>query len=79
MEARYFTDETLVKELRRRRSLECFPIVNRGKLWYDLLTMEQEAELKQWYEDWLNVTETKVIPVRPRWFDDKLVQGGDIL
>lgn len=79
MEARYFTDEKLVRGLRRRRSLECFPVINRGKLWYDLLTMEQEAELKQWYEDWLNVTESRVIPVRPSWLDDKLVQGGDIL
>ena len=64
-------DEKL-EALRRRRELECFPIVNRGKAWYDLLTIEQEAELKEWYADWLNVTETLTIPVAPSWLTEKL-------
>lgn len=66
------TDEELLHEFRRQREIECFPIVNRGKLWYNCLTDEQLAELQDWYFAWLNVTETKVIPIRPKWLDNKL-------
>ncbi|MBR2385235.1 MAG: hypothetical protein IKA99_06500 [Clostridia bacterium] len=58
--------------LRELRTKECFPIVNRGKLWYDCLTAEQISELNDWYFAWLNVTETKVIPTKPEWLDKKL-------
>lgn len=58
--------------LRKLRTKECFPIVNRGKLWYDCLTAEQISELNDWYFAWLNVTETKVIPTKPEWLDKKL-------
>lgn len=53
--------------LRHRRSLECFPIINRGQFWYDSLTGTQINELKTWYQSWLDVTATKVIPTRPTW------------
>ena len=53
--------------LRQLRAVHCFPVINRGKLWYDNLTEEQHQELDKWYEDWLNVTETKVIPDKPSW------------
>ena len=53
--------------LRLQRKEECFEIVNRGKVWYDNLTEEQHQELDKWYEDWLKVTETKVIPTKPSW------------
>ncbi len=79
MAVKYYKDDEFINLLRRRRELECFSVINRGKAWYDLLTLDQESELKQWYEDWLNVTETKVIPIRPNWLYDKLTQGGDIL
>ena len=65
--------------LRRMRTTICFSIINRGKAWYDLLTFEQEAELKQWYQDWLNVTETKVIPETPSWINEKLTQEEELL
>lgn len=58
--------------LRKRRELECFSIVNRGKLWYDCLTIEQIHELRKWYFAWLNVTETLTIPVKPEWLKNKL-------
>ena len=61
-----------VNILRRRRETECFPIVNRGKTWYNLLTDEQFTELNHWYLCWLDVTETGVIPVPPKWLNDKL-------
>ena len=64
---------------RKQRETECFPIVNRGKLWYDCLSFEQLAELKQWYHDWLDVTKTLVIPVKPKWLNDKLEKEEIIL
>ena len=54
-------------DLRRRREVECFPIVNRGQLWYDTLNEEQKAELKEWYIAWLDVTDTLIIPNKPNW------------
>ena len=48
--------------IRRRREKECFPIINRGLLWYDRLTQEQLNELDQWYQDWLDAPKTRVIP-----------------
>ena len=64
--------------LRKQRDKVCFPIINRGKLWYDCLTVEQLAELRDWYWAWLNVTETLEIPLTPTWLQDKLT-GEEIL
>lgn len=61
------TDDEILEDLRLRREVECFPIINRGKLWYDNLTTEQVTELDEWYNAWLDVTETKVIPNKPNW------------
>lgn len=60
-------DGRIKEELRKRREIECFPIINRGKLWYDTLTKTQLNELKVWYEAWLNVTDTLIVPDRPEW------------
>lgn len=57
------------KMLRKQREEVCFPYVNRGVLWYVKLNDEQKAELTEWYESWLDVTETKVIPEKPKWLD----------
>lgn len=54
------------EELRRKRK-EVFNIINRGKLWYDSLSEVQEQELNEWYDAWLKVTETLVIPLKPIW------------
>lgn len=59
--------------LRMMRETECFAVVNRGKLWYDGLTDTQYKELDEWYQAWLNVTESKTksggfkIPEKPKW------------
>lgn len=53
--------------LRRQRRAECFPVINRGALWYNMLTDDQKIELNDWYHKWLDVTETLVIPERPSW------------
>ena len=61
-----------VMQLREMREKVCFPIVNRGKLWYNCLTVAQLSELDRWYHDWLNVTETLIIPIEPEWLNRKL-------
>lgn len=58
--------------IRQRRKDECFPIINRGVLWYNCLTIEQKSELNGWYHNWLNATETGVIPAKPSWLNDKI-------
>lgn len=60
-------DVQLLRELRELREKACFPYINRGYLWYSKLTDEQKAELADWYQAWLDVTETKVIPEAPQW------------
>lgn len=55
------------EELRIRREKECFSVINRGEMWYSLLTDEQKAELKEWYKAWLDVTETLEPPDTPDW------------
>ena len=63
------TEEEVVDLLRARRENECFSIINRGQLWYAGLTTSQIEELQTWYADWLDVTETKIIPEKPTWLD----------
>lgn len=59
--------ESAIKALRQLRERECFNAVNRGQVWYELLTDSQKQELKNWYQKWLDVTETFVIPTKPYW------------
>lgn len=59
--------EAIKQELRSRRETECFPIINRGQLWYESLDGQQRTELREWYTAWLNVTETLVVPEKPNW------------
>ena len=54
-------------DLRSQRDKTCFPYINRGYAWYNKLTVEQREELETWYQAWLDVTDTKVIPSRPEW------------
>ena len=56
-----------INYIRDIRAMECFPIINRGKFWYETLTEEQIAELHKWYNEWLNATETLIIPKKPEW------------
>lgn len=71
------TQDQILDNLRTRREEECFSIINRGVLWYNLLTTEQQQELNTWYQAWLDVPqvylETKpsdietIIPEKPSW------------
>lgn len=62
----YIKQET-IQELRSKRQIECFSIINRGQLWYDTLTDAQKRELQVWYRAWLDVTKTLVEPTKPEW------------
>ena len=56
-----------IRDLRCRREIECFSIINRGQCWYNTLTEQQKLELQVWYQAWLDVTETLVEPTKPTW------------
>ena len=62
-----YTEEEYINNLRAKRETECFPIINRGQLWYNALNEEQKAELKEWYIAWLDVTDTLEVPTTPSW------------
>ena len=71
-------NETTVEyNLRKLRHYTCFPIVDRGTLWYNDLSDEQYVELKQWRQAWLDVTKTHIVPVTPEWVNNKL--EGEII
>lgn len=57
--------------LRMQRLDVCFPIINRGKFWYETLEDKYLRELKKWYQEWLDVTETLVEPLMPEWLKPK--------
>jgi hypothetical protein len=54
-------------DLRVQRAKVCFPYINRGYLWYSKLTNAQKDELNVWYQAWLDVTDTQVVPETPAW------------
>lgn len=60
-------NEAVLDDLRTRREVECFSVINRGQLWYEGVTVKQLLDLRQWYKDWLAVTETLVVPEKPTW------------
>ncbi len=53
--------------LRGRRDAECYSVINRGEMWHQRLTYRQKQELSAWYQAWLDVTDTGVVPVKPEW------------
>ena len=59
--------EMIILNFRRQREKECFPIINRGQLWYENLTTQQYNEIQIWYKAWLDVTETLIPPTKPIW------------
>lgn len=63
--------ERINNDLRRQREKICFPYINRGALWYESLTDEQKEELRWWYQEWLDVTRSRVIPETPFWLSFK--------
>ncbi|MBQ3047587.1 MAG: hypothetical protein IJD48_01065 [Clostridia bacterium] len=64
---RVFTEVDQLYQLRQLRNSECFSVINRGLLWYNTLNNSQLDELTNWYINWLDVTKTKIVPVKPSW------------
>ena len=62
----------LENDIREERFKRCFPIINRGNLWYKRLTNEQYGELDEWYQKWLDATKTLIVPDDLPWINDKL-------
>lgn len=58
-----------LQNIRTRREIECFSVINRGQLWYNKLTDDQKNELPEWYQQWLDAPETGVIPKKPSWLN----------
>jgi hypothetical protein len=56
-------------ELRNQRDFVCFQVINRGEPYYRRLTESQKQELDTWYQNWLDVTKTRIIPTPPTWLD----------
>lgn len=65
--------------IREQRAKICFPIINRGRLWYDRLTEEQVAELRDWYSAWLDAPETLTVPKTPEWVNLKTTEEEILL
>lgn len=56
-----------ITAFRIQREAVCFPVINRGEPWYERLTDQQREELQDWYQAWLDVTQTLTVPVKPDW------------
>lgn len=56
-------------DLRNKREDVCFSVINRGEIWYrkNVTTEERQNELDNWYQAWLDVTNTLVEPETPEW------------
>lgn len=63
--------EIVADDIRERRKYECFPIINRGQLWYNKLTEAQKSELDAWYQAWLDAPQTLTEPPFPAWLDEE--------
>ena len=72
-----YTKEEILEQLRERRRVECFSVVDKGFLWYSELTDEQIAELKEWRSAWKDVPNRylagenieTIIPTKPSWLN----------
>lgn len=67
-----YDEETCLAVARRERENVCFPIINRGELWYKRLTEEEIQELDEWYQAWLDITVTFSVPEMPEWLKNTL-------
>ena len=57
--------------LRQRREVECFAVLQRSEFFFCEATGQDKLELKAWYTAWLNVTTTLVVPVVPQYIVDR--------
>lgn len=65
------TNEQEIEKIRERREIECFSVLSKYSAFYfQSLTVEQNNEIKEWYQKWLDAPATKIIPNKPKWFDN---------
>lgn len=72
-----FTEEEIKENLRFERQMQCFEIINRGEMFWNYLWAKytpediaiKKQEIQTWYNNWLDVTNTKIIPLKPIWLD----------
>lgn len=74
-----YHEDTEEEKIRLRRAYECFPVINRGKFFYESLTPEETDELRRWYYAWLDAPDTKEIPEKPQWLDGKIKQNTEVI
>ena len=64
-------NENIYKQaLKDYRQTHVFDIINRGNVWFNTLTIAQKAQLNTWYQSWLNVDTTLVVPETPTFLED---------
>ena len=70
-EAKTSKEQAEKDKLRKLRETQCFSYVNRGTAWYKRVvnTPTRQIMFDSWYDKWLNVTETLIIPDKLEWFD----------
>lgn len=74
------TTTDIKEQLRATRKKKCFEVLcSFNPMWYQRLTQSQRADLENWYNAWLDVTETLVIPTPPDWLNKSLGQGEEEL
>jgi len=70
-----YSENEIKDSLRFQRQKECFEIINRGAVYWNKIwdqcdsetVILRNQELKNWYEQWLDITVTKNIPIKPFW------------
>ena len=60
--------EQELEKLRVRRAKECFTHIDPAGKW-DNYTEDQKSQLRLWRKQWLDVTQTKIIPQKPYWLN----------
>ena len=55
------------EEIRRKRKVYCFKIINRGPIWFNSLPEAKQQQVRVWYQAWLDAPETLIIPNNPYW------------
>jgi len=66
--------EKYINDLRKLRAIQCFSVVDRSKIWWDTLSEEQVSEIKDWYNEWLDIPNQQLqsverlpLPIKPNF------------
>ena len=66
--------EKHINDLRKLRAIQCFSVIDRSKIWWDTLSEEQVSEIKDWYNEWLDIPNQQLqsverlpLPIKPNF------------